>query len=220
MFYLQQDSGQVGPYTAKEIKQAVKSGKIAATDYVRVEEDGAWEIIAECGDLRKTKQNGENDAAPIVDTTQINFSDLAKMERRGTTAVVSDGSSGGTSSGDGVMVGPDGQPLTLLESRGFGTENKKGKSSLNLPSWINGFTLILFIVIVGSGFVIGYPLIMMKKQFDDDSGVTDGDTAKQEQTGKNIINLLQGGKKVLEGDKEGAKAKVNEIRARNNNAKK
>ena len=61
---------------------------------------------------------------------------------------------------------------------------------------------------------------MMKKQFDDDSGVTDGDTAKQEQTGKNIINLLQGGKKVLEGDKEGAKAKVNEIRARNNNAKK
>ena len=24
LFYLQQDSGQVGPYTAKEIKQAVK----------------------------------------------------------------------------------------------------------------------------------------------------------------------------------------------------
>ena len=47
LFYIQQDSKQVGPYTAKEIKQAVKAGRLARTDPIRVGEDGPWEIIEE-----------------------------------------------------------------------------------------------------------------------------------------------------------------------------
>ena len=80
LFYIQQDSKQVGPYTAKEIKQAVKAGRLARTDHIRVGEDGPWEIIEDCQALRPQKQHSDE---PAVDTTQLDFSDLAKLERRG-----------------------------------------------------------------------------------------------------------------------------------------